>query len=417
MRNEAFWCSFCVFATFRLLRISSYGLGICKRYDSGVNSGFIASNLGGKLTKCVFFGYHWENFMLTVSEDELVALFKQGVAGNSTGFTLLARRFVSSIRNKNPEAVEKLSELVTNPHTLRNADRELPVDRDTRASLLLEQSHVVLKEEPLWNENVEDKLSLSIKERENTKKLIDAGLEPIKALLFTGPPGVGKTLGASWLAYNLDLPLLTLDLSNVMSSLLGKTGVNIKSVFDYASSKPCVLFLDEFDAVAKKRDDEKDVGELKRLVNVLLQSVDSWPSTSLLIAATNHPELLDRAIWRRFDDVIEFDLPGKDEVYNYFKKIGLDEKTSRKVAPLMSGKSYSDLRKIVFSAKKMSVLEDISFDDAVFRQVLFGGSGGGESLRASAIKGAVSAGVSRRKIAELTGLSHPTISKIVNAKG
>ncbi|KOO11114.1 AAA family ATPase, partial [Vibrio xuii] len=136
-------------------------------------------------------------------------------------------------------------------------------------------------------------------EREYNDALLSEGLQPTKSIIFQGPPGVGKTLSARWLANQLDLPLLTLDLATVMSSFLGKTGSNVRAVLEHAMSFPCVLLLDEFDAIAKRRDDDRELGELKRLVTVLLQTIDEWPATSLLIAATNHGELLDPAIWRR----------------------------------------------------------------------------------------------------------------------
>jgi len=97
-----------------------------------------------------------------------------------------------------------------------------------------------------------------------------------------------------------------------MSSYLGKTGQNLVDVFARAHERPTVLFLDEFDAIAKRRDDPSDVGELKRIVNVLLVELDGWPSNGLVIAATNHPELLDRAIWRRFEKVVSIGLPTAD---------------------------------------------------------------------------------------------------------
>lgn len=120
---------------------------------------------------------------------------------------------------------------------------------------------------------------------------------------------MGKTLTARWLAAKLEVLLYVLDLTAVMSSLLGRSGNNLRTALDFAKRSPCVLLLDEIDAIAKRRSDDTDIGELKRLVTVILQEVDEWPATGLLLAATNHPELIDPALWRRFDLVVEFKMP------------------------------------------------------------------------------------------------------------
>src|ERR1700733_11402427 len=145
-------------------------------------------------------------------------------------------------------------------------------------------------------------------------KFADADLHPTKSALFVGPPGVGKTLAARWIAKKLNRPLIVLDLSAVMSSFLGRTGNNVRNVLDYAKGVECIFLLDEFDAIAKRRDDAVEVGELKRLVTVLLQEIDEWPSSGILIAATNHPELLDPAVWRRFDLIVKFPMPAEDQL-------------------------------------------------------------------------------------------------------
>ena len=103
-------------------------------------------------------------------------------------------------------------------------------------------------------------------------------------------------------------------LDGIVSSLLGSTAKNIRKIFDYASSIPCILFLDEFDAIAKARDDQHELGELKRVINSLLQNIDAMPSDHVLIAATNHAELLDNAIWRRFVQTVEIGLPEQTEI-------------------------------------------------------------------------------------------------------
>jgi SpoVK/Ycf46/Vps4 family AAA+-type ATPase len=131
---------------------------------------------------------------------------------------------------------------------------------------------------------------------------------PLRLMLY-GPPGTGKTQTAKWIASELSLPLLTVRCDTLISSLLGQTSKNLRRVFEYASDRPCVLFLDELDALANSRGNEKDIGELQRVVISLLQNIDALENNVILLAASNHEKLLDRAIWRRFPFQIPLPLP------------------------------------------------------------------------------------------------------------
>jgi len=128
-------------------------------------------------------------------------------------------------------------------------------------------------------------------------------------MLVCGPPGTGKTQTARWIAGNLGLPLLTVRCDTLISSLLGQTSKNLRRVFDHAEQIPCVLFLDEFDALAGARGNERDIGELQRVVISLLQNIDALPDSTILLAATNHQQLLDAAVWRRFAFQLAMPLP------------------------------------------------------------------------------------------------------------
>ena len=172
----------------------------------------------------------------------------------------------------------------------------------------------VLPNEPVYEDVVLETISRLINERQSIKSLLEAGLESTTTTLFTVPPGVSKTLADRWIARELGRPLLILDLSAVMSSYLGRTGSNLRHVLDYAKSLDCVLLLDELDAIAKRRDDSSEIGKLKRLVTVLLQQLDDWPSAGLLIAATIHADLLDHAVWCRFEELVKFGVPQQDTV-------------------------------------------------------------------------------------------------------
>lgn len=243
----------------------------------------------------------------------------------------------------------------------RTAEIPLPVDTDSRFQLLRVEENPALPHEPIYTDKVRKTLTRLVEERRNVKALIEAGLEPTKTILFTGPPGVGKTLAAKWLARELKRPLLILDLSAVMSSYLGRTGSNLRHVLDYAKSIDGVLLLDELDAIAKRRDDTGEVGELKRLVTVLLQQLDDWPSTGLLIAATNHAELLDPAIWRRFEELVEFELPGREAARAFIKALlrraaPKAEDWSDVLSAVLARHSFSDIERSVNSARRSAAL-------------------------------------------------------------
>lgn len=139
------------------------------------------------------------------------------------------------------------------------------------------------------------------------------GVASANRLLIYGPPGTGKTSIATLIAKELDLPLILSRSDALVSSLLGQTSRNIRSIFEFAEGVPSILFLDEFDALAKDRKDSREIGELQRVVIALLQNIDALHPSTVIIAATNHPELLDPAAWRRFDYTLRVDLPGGAE--------------------------------------------------------------------------------------------------------
>jgi SpoVK/Ycf46/Vps4 family AAA+-type ATPase len=139
--------------------------------------------------------------------------------------------------------------------------------------------------------------------------LLARGVVPTNRLLFCGPPGCGKTLTANVLAGEIGIPIAYVKLDGLVSSYLGQTGTNIRKIVDFAKNKRIMLFLDEFDAIAKKRDDAHELGELKRVVTTLLQNMDAMPANVFLVAATNHHHLLDPAVWRRFNMSILLELP------------------------------------------------------------------------------------------------------------
>lgn len=228
------------------------------------------------------------------------------------------------IKKDYPQIASEIMQITANSNvgadTLRTLDlTPAPVDRETRSQLVKVEEPIWI-EEPILKQEVHNRLMDFLKERELLERFLKEDIVPPNSILLSGKPGVGKTYITKWLSYKLNLPIVTLDLATSISSYLGRSGQNIKSIFDYAKSQNVILFLDELDAIAKRRDDMGDLGELKRLVNVLLKELEECPVTCVIIGATNHPEILDKAIWRRFDRSIEVPLPGKEERKKLMKR-------------------------------------------------------------------------------------------------
>lgn len=200
-----------------------------------------------------------------------------------------------------------------------------------------------------------------IEEQQRAELLRSYGMKPTRKALFFGPPGCGKTMAAEIIAYELHLPLAIVRIDAVVSSLLGETAVNLRKVFDFITEHPMVVLFDEFDALGKTRADNAEHGELRRVVNAVLQMMDAYQGESLIIAATNHEDILDRAVWRRFDEVIEFPLPNHQQLQQVLElklrgvKHAFDV-TDPALGKLFHGKSGADIERVARRAIKRMVL-------------------------------------------------------------
>lgn len=359
---------------------------------------------------------------------DLVQLARLALAEQTDDVRLFVARLVRRYRASEPEMAEQMdlflrSKAHRSSGPLRKATpiaaptHEPPVDDESRLSLLKVFRDSKDQQQPLLSVEIEDSLNQLIQERHQSARLASSGLNPTRSAIFVGPPGVGKTLTARWVAAKLGVPLYVLDLTAVMSSLLGRSGTNLRAALDFAKRSPCVLLLDEIDAIAKRRSDESDVGELKRLVTVILQEVDEWPVTGLLLAATNHPELIDSALWRRFDLVVEFKMPEPAAVKAAVKRfLGPD-------LPLFA--RWIDVLTAAFAGKSFS---DIERDIQRFRRALALGTGSDAELIQEFIKSRVvslerqarielavmlakESRLSQHSVSDITGVSRDTIRK------
>lgn len=356
--------------------------------------------------------------------DDIVQLARLALAGRTQDVRLFLRRLSRRYRETIPEMaghmVSLLREAPTRSSPLRNeATAAIPVDLDSRLQLVRHEVAPELEVEPIFSVTVNAQLQQLVAERKGAAQLLAAGLTPSRTVLFTGAPGVGKSLAARWLARELLLPLLTLDLSAVMSSFLGRTGNNLRYVLDYAKGVPCILLLDELDAIAKRRDDTTEVGELKRLVTVLLQEIDDWPPEGLLVAATNHPALLDPAVWRRFELNVEFPMPD-EKALEAAVRVFMGEAAQqldgwRDLLPkALVGTSFSDVERQLTHVRRALALKADTFENLMADLV---GTHLGKLPRDKRT-GLVVDLVRRRKLSQrqahdMTGMSRDTIRKAV----
>lgn len=254
--------------------------------------------------------------------------------------------------------------------------RSLPVDQESRTPLvdvIYPENNIITT---ILTKNNENQIREFIDNYRCADKLKQEGLEICNTLLMYGPPGCGKTNTAFMIAKKLDLPIVIARLDGLISSYLGTTAKNIRQVFEFVQKFPCVLLLDEFDAIAKARDDSNELGELKRVVNSLLQNIDNIDKDCLIIAATNHEQLLDTAIWRRFGYKLKIEMPDVPAIKHIISlvvkdKISFNEHELTQLAVCFQNKSGAVIEEILNKAMRYAVLKDENFSKRFIYHQIF----------------------------------------------
>lgn len=363
---------------------------------------------------------------ITIQSEDLLALIAAALNADYTSVRQVANRLAASAAEADIDVAKQIKTALRRsgvPLRASGYSESLPVDPKSRSPLIEEQPWPITP--GFLDEDLQNVFQAFIRDAKNIEKLQAHGLSGKMNIIMSGPPGTGKSLIAGHIASQLQKPFYVVRLDSLVSSLLGDTAKNIRNVFDYVSNSNGVLFLDEFDAIAKIRDDKNELGELKRVVNTLIQGIDSLDDRAIIIAATNHADLLDPAIWRRFPYKMDFSLPGQDlrkALWAHFLfQDKADEAISSALAKISESLTGAEIESISTSARRQSILSGQEIDIAIVALSITNIKSG---LRTSTIKNQLSAqerrtlGISLIKnhnlgtteASKLVGVSRQTIS-------
>lgn len=306
---------------------------------------------------------------MATSSRHMVALLRSHFSGDDAAFVSVATQLAAhEARQGHGKLAQELRELIDaakgNGATVaRRGAGPVPIARATGelANLIAARYSDVRLASMVLPDELKARLARVLTEQRQQEKLRARGLQPRRKLLLVGPPGSGKTMSAAALAGELKLPLFTVLYDGLIGKLMGETATRLRLIFDAAAMQRGVYFFDEFDAIGAQRAGPNDVGEIRRVLNSFLQFLENDDGPSLVIAATNHPELLDKALYRRFDDVIPYDLPSPTIAQGIienrlaaFDHAALDWPLIVKAA---SGLSQAEIARAADEAAKVAVLE------------------------------------------------------------
>ena len=240
---------------------------------------------------------------------------------------------------------------------------EIPKDPEKGFPLLHINSRYYNFDDLITTSEIKKRLENIILEDNSAEKLFSYGLKPKNKVLFCGPPGTGKTLSAKIISSVIGYRFVYVVFDSILSSYLGETATNLRRIFDFIEKGKFVVLFDEFDIVGKKRDDPSEHGEIKRVVNNFMQMLDNFEGRSIIIAATNHPHLLDKAVWRRFDDIIYFDLPDakrRKQLFTKYLNVMRRSKdfTLDRLVRTTNGYSAADVAQICQEALRQSIINN-----------------------------------------------------------
>jgi Holliday junction resolvasome RuvABC ATP-dependent DNA helicase subunit len=363
---------------------------------------------------------------------EVVSIIEGGLKPDpqrvSAFATHLAERLEQGGEDRLAQRIRRLTERASLPAGATYKAGSLFADVEAQLNLVEIREPTDLAPYPVLPDDTDTELHRFVELQRRVADLERRGILPPSTLLLHGAPGCGKTMAAEAVAYDLQLPLLTIRLEAVMASYLGSSAKNLRRLFDGAQTQPSVLFLDEFDAVGKMRDDPQEIGEIKRLVSSLLQNLDRTKGRLLVIAATNHAHLLDKALWRRFDVVLHFPMPNAQLaeiiISRNLPQSSVDAKTIKALGLLANGLSGAAISQAVARALQNSILlPETAFTLLLTKAIVRQRLGGEDRIPnehdvkslVTAIHKTVDGHLSMRQIAQLIGCSPQNVHRILSS--
>lgn len=293
------------------------------------------------------------------SINSLTKLFTAIASNDSTRAQAIAGEIVSTEEKKGHHAAAKALRGALRPNEKRfDPNPVLESSRMMSDALSLVEPLVGL-EAVLLRKNLRLELDHIVREWQLREKLSERGVERRRRLFFYGPPGCGKSLSATALGRELGLPVYVVRFDAVIGAYLGQTALHLRELFRFAETQPCILLIDEVDALAKKRGNPLDVGELDRIVIAMMQELEHTHPAGLVIATSNLPELIDEALWRRFDLVLEFAKPNEKELAQFASAFSAEHRhklSSTARAQVKKAKSYADAEKLIESEIRRSII-------------------------------------------------------------
>ncbi len=298
------------------------------------------------------------------SADQLKALLKSHMEGDDQRFFSVAMQVAAhEAKLGHGKLAEDLRGLIDKAKSRHGAGKPTPISRPRGelANLLTVSYPKLHLSDMVLDKDLEQQIQRVIREQRHAAQILEHGLSPRRKLLLVGSPGTGKTMTASVLGGELGIPLFQVRLDGLITKYMGETAAKLRQIFEATGQTRGIYFFDEFDAIGSQRGLANDVGEIRRVLNSFLQMIEQDQSHSLIIAATNHADILDYALFRRFDDVLHYELPGENQIAALLRSrlshLAENNLSWNHLAELASGLSYAEIARAADETLKEALIQ------------------------------------------------------------